>query len=72
VKHASDVRNKKYKAIFLSKGFSQVEGVDYEETFSHVAIYSSIRTIRELASQMRWKIYHMDVKVTFFNGVVEE
>lgn len=72
VKHAVDGSIKKYKAKFVAKGFSQVEGVDYEETFAPVTIYSSIRFIIALVVQMRWKIHKMDVKVTFLNGVVEE
>ena len=46
----------------MAKGFSQVEGVDYEDIFSHVVKYSSIITILELVVQMGWKIHQMDVK----------
>jgi hypothetical protein len=42
VKHATDGHVEKYKAKFVAHGFSQREGVDYEETFAPVAIYSSI------------------------------
>jgi hypothetical protein len=42
VKHATNRSVKKYKAIFVARGFSQKEGVDYEETFAPIAIYSSI------------------------------
>jgi hypothetical protein len=45
VKHAADKSVYKYKACFVAKGFSQQEGVDYEETFAPVARYSSIRTV---------------------------
>jgi hypothetical protein len=37
IKHAADGSVEKYKVIFVARGFSQVEGIDYEETFSHVA-----------------------------------
>ena len=37
-----------------------------------MAKYTSIRTILALAAVMKWKIYQMDVKTTFLNGVVEE
>lgn len=56
----------------MAKGHSQVERIDYEETFALVARYSSIRSIITLATQMGWKIYQMDVKTTFLNGVIEE
>ena len=54
----------KHKASFVSFGFSQVEGIDYDETFSLVARYSSIISILALLAQMGWKIYQMDVKTT--------
>ena len=54
----------------MAQGFSQVEGIDYDETFSHVARYSSIRSILALLTQMGWKIHQMDVKTTFLNGMI--
>ena len=69
VKHATNGRIKRYKVRFLAKGLSQVERIDYEETFAPVARYSSIRSIRALVAQMGWKIDHMDIKTTILNGV---
>jgi hypothetical protein len=51
VKHATNDSVEKYKAKFVARGFSQKEGVDCEETFSHVANYSSIRAILSIASK---------------------
>lgn len=48
MKHVVDGRVENYKAIFVAKGFSQVEGIDYEGKFYLVARYSSIRTILTL------------------------
>ena len=56
----------------MARGFSQKKGIDYEETFSPVERYSSIRTIMSLASMMKWDIHQMDVKTTFLNGMIEE
>ena len=56
----------------MARGFSQKEGIDYEETFSPVAWYTSIRTIMALASMMKWDLQQMDVKTTVLNGVIEE
>ena len=56
----------------MAKGFSKVEGIDYEETFSLNARYSSIRYILALSAQMGWQIHHMDVNTTFLNGFIEE
>jgi len=72
VKQAADGSVEKYKARFVARGFSQIEGIDYEETFAPVARYSSIRTILALSAQMGWHIHQMDVKTVFLNGVIEE
>ena len=72
VKHAADGSVEKYKAHFVAKGFSQKEGIDYDETFAPVARYSSIRTIISLATEMGWCVHQMDVKTAFLNGVIEE
>jgi hypothetical protein len=57
---------------FMVRGFSQKEGVDYEETFARVASYTSIGVVIYLASIMGWRIHQMNVKTTFINGVIEE
>jgi hypothetical protein len=72
VKHATDGSVDKCKARFVAKGFSQREGVDYEETFSPVARYSSIRAIISLAVEKGWHVHQMDVKTAFLDGIVEE
>ena len=71
IKHAVDGNIEKYKARFVARGFSQKEGIDYEENFAHVAKYTSIRSVLSLATVMKWKIHHMDVKIAFLNGVVK-
>ena len=72
IKHAADGSIEKYKERFVARGFSQKEGVDYEETFAPVARYTSIRSVLALAAVTKWKIHQMDVKAAFLNGVVEE
>ena len=49
IKHGAYWSIEKYKAIFLSRWFSQKEGVDYDETFSNVARYTSIKSIITIA-----------------------
>jgi hypothetical protein len=65
IKHATNGSVNKYRAIFVAKGFSQVEGIDYEDTFSLVSQYSSIRMIISLAASMGWRLLMMDVKTRF-------
>jgi hypothetical protein len=72
IKHTADESIEKHKARFVARGFSQKEGIDYEDTFSLVAKYTSIRAIIALSTNMKWKLHQMDVKTTFLNGVIEE
>ena len=72
MKQTADGSIEKYKARFFARGFSQIEGISYEETFAPVTRYSSIRTILSLSAQMGWHIHHMDVKTAFLNEVIEE
>ena len=57
IKHAADGSIDKYKARFVARGFSQKEGIDYEETFAPVAWYTSIRAIMALSSMMKWDLH---------------
>ena len=57
IKHAIDGSINKYKLRFVARGFSQKEGIDYEETFAPMARYTSIRTILSLVAVMKWKVH---------------
>jgi hypothetical protein len=61
-----------YKARLVAKSFCQVQGIDYDETFSLVAMLKSIRIILAIATYFDYEIWQMDVKTTFFNGNLEE
>jgi hypothetical protein len=71
IKHVADRSIEKHKTRFVARGFSQKEGIDYEETFAPVAKYTSIRTVIALATKMKWKLHQIDVKTIFLNGVIE-
>ena len=60
------------KALLVAQGYSQMEGVDYDETFAPVARIESIRILLALACQLKFKLYQMDVKTTFLNGFLKE
>jgi hypothetical protein len=72
IKQAADGSIEKYRERFVPRGFSQKEGIDYEETFPLVSKYTSIRTIISLVANMKWKLHQMDVKTTFLNGAIED
>ena len=57
IKHVADGSIEKYKARFVARGFSQKEGIDYEEKFAPVARYTLIKAIIALASMMKWKLH---------------
>ena len=60
------------KARLVCKGYAQVEGVYFEETFAPVARLEKIRMFLAFASYKNLKVYQMDVKSVFFNGNLEE
>eukprot|EP00253_Pinus_taeda_P013172 PITA_13172 len=68
----SIVHNNVCDVVLRPEDKSVVEEIDYDEKFSHVARYSSVRSILELLTQIGWKIHQMDVKTTFLNGMIEE
>jgi hypothetical protein len=63
------VRN---KARLVAQGFSQKEGIDYEETFAPVAHLEAIRILLAYAALKGFKLFQMDVKSPFLNGFIEE
>jgi hypothetical protein len=60
------------KARLVAKGYSQVQGLDFDETFAPVARLESIPMILAYANQHGFKLYQMDVKITFLNGQIKE
>jgi hypothetical protein len=63
------VRN---KARLVAQGYSQVEGLDFGETFASVARLDAIRILLDFAVFKGFKLYQMDVKSAFINGVIHE
>ena len=56
----------------LAKGYSQVEGLDFGETYAPVARLESIRILLAYSTYHGFKIYQMDVKSAFLNGPIKE
>ena len=61
-----------YKARLVAKGYRQKQGVDYEETFSPIAMLKSIRILIAIAAHYDYEIWKMDVKTDFLNGNLTE
>ena len=57
-----------YKARLVAKGYHQRQGIDFDETFSPVAMIKSIRIMLAIAAYHDYEIWQMDVKTAFLNG----
>ena len=71
-KIAVDGTTTKYMARLVAKGYSQVQGFDYNETFTPVSRIDSIRLVLAIVASKRWEVHHMDVKSAFLHGDLEE
>ncbi|KAL8134785.1 hypothetical protein AgCh_009701 [Apium graveolens] len=60
------------KVRLVAKGYSQEEGIDYDENFTPVARLKAIRIFLAFAANSNFKVYQMDVKSAFLNGELEE
>lgn len=72
IRHVVDGNIDKYTTTFVSIGFSQKEGEDYDETFYPVARYTFIRSSISPFPAMDWNLHQRDVNTAFLNGVIEE
>jgi Reverse transcriptase (RNA-dependent DNA polymerase) len=61
-----------YKARLVVKWFTQVEEIDYNETFSSVVKFQSIRILLEITVFYDYEIWQIDVKTAFLNEVLDE
>ena len=61
-----------FKARLVAKGYTQKEGIDYEKTFSPVAMLKSIWILLSIVVHIDYEVWQMDVKTAFLNGSLEE
>eukprot|EP00253_Pinus_taeda_P018195 PITA_18195 len=71
-KYGLDGKVDKHKAHLVAKGFSQVEGIEYIETFYPVSKMNSIHLDLSLAASFKWEVHKMDVKSAFSQGDLHE
>ncbi|KAJ1044197.1 hypothetical protein NDA10_005691 [Ustilago hordei] len=62
----------KHKARLVARGFTQREGIDYQETFSPVAPLGAIRAILALAVQNNWEVHALDITMAYLNSTLKE
>jgi hypothetical protein len=71
-KYNANGKVEKHKARLVAKSFTHHHGIDYNETFAPLERLDTIRMVLSIAVQNNWKVYQMNVKSTFLNGILEE
>ena len=71
-KKGVDGRVETFKVRLVAKQYTQKEGIDYEETFSPIALLKSIRILLSINAMLDYEIWQMDVKTSFLKGYFEE
>ena len=62
----------RHKTRIVAKGYSQIEGIDYTDTFSPIAHLESVRTVLDIAASLDWEIHQFDIKTAFLHGDLTE
>ena len=70
-KFDQDGKIEREKARLVAKGYTQRHGIDYDETFSPVLRYSSLRALLALTAYYDLEAHQMDVKTAFLNGAID-
>ena len=62
----------KHKARLVVKGYAQIFGVDFSDTFAPVARLDTIRLLIAIVAHRGWRVYQLDVKSAFLNDILKE
>ncbi|KAK8936568.1 hypothetical protein KSP39_PZI012702 [Platanthera zijinensis] len=72
IKHAPDGTIDRLKACLVARGFTQQQGLDYDETFSPVVKLNTVRVLIFVAVHHQWPLLQLDIKNAFLNGDLQE
>ena len=72
VKGDAEGEIERFKARYVAKGFSQVQGLDYDETFAPVVRLESLRLLLAISANKGWKPRQLDIKTAFLYGILKE
>ena len=72
IKHDANGNIAKYKARLVAQGFSQIHGIDFEETYAPVVRYDSLRLLLRFATLRGYHVHQMDFDTAYLNSLLEE
>ena len=72
IKHNADGSIERFKARLVIKGYEEVFGIDYDNVFSPVLRFETLRFLLTLGATMDYEIHQMDVKTAFLNGEMDK
>ena len=71
-KYTADGSLQKHKYRLVATGYAQQYGVKFEETFSPIARFETVRLVLAQDAQLKWQVYQFDIKSAFLNGDLQE
>lgn len=72
IKSTTDGKPDRFKARLVAQGYSQKYGTDYDEVFAPVVRITTIRMLLSLAGKKNYRVWHIDIKTAFLNGILKE